>query len=154
MTPPRGSPWASAPRGRSLQLHQLGLCTHPPPPISAAHPPAWGHPLGTRLGTGWQRQGPPKRQRIPRGPRPPSAISHESPSHDGDTAAGTRTPPRQEKAPVGGDQSILPGPARREPSPGLVTGTAPTHVTINIPHRHRSICMIRWGDDFSTDHWK
>ena len=28
-------------------------------------------------------------------PRPPSAISLESPSHDGDTAAGTHAPPRQ-----------------------------------------------------------
>lgn len=48
----------------------------------------------------------------------------------------------------------LQGLSQGEPDPGLVTSAAPTHVTINIPHRHRSICMILWGDDFSTDHWK
>lgn len=138
VTPARG------PQGRSLQLHQLGLCT-----------PRGGHPLGRRLGTAWEREDFPGL--MLHSPRPPSATGAPPQQHHrGDTTTATLPrghaylPNRQSP----GHQRILPGLAWCEPSPALVTGTAPTHVPINIPHRHRSICMIRWGDDFSPDHWK
>lgn len=55
VTPARG------PQGRSLQLHQLGLCT-----------PQREHPLGRRLGTAWEREGFPGL--MLHSPRPPSAT--------------------------------------------------------------------------------
>lgn len=148
------------PTGDPSKEQPPGFCSPAALPAAALHTPTpqllpqledilWEQD-GDKLGEGALSQSP-TRQRMLHSLRPPSTISPESPNHCGDTAVGTPTPPQQAEAE---GWSILPGLAQREPSPGLVTGAASTHVTINIPHRHRSICMIRWGDDFSTDHWK
>lgn len=157
---PKGHPTGDPNKGQPP-----GFCCPAALPAAALHTPTpqllpqiedilWEQG-GDRLGEGSLSQ-PPMRQRMLHSLRSPSTISPKSPNHGGDTAVGTllwghpHLPSRQSP----GDWSILPGLAQREPSPGLATGAASTHVTINIPHRHRSICMIRWGDDFSTDHWK